>query len=107
MVRYTTIEDYIRDLKRELREVDEAIISDAIDDTEEHLGLKVQELMEEGGAKLKEEAVARAVADFGTPSEVARAYLEMNDELKGKEEKRQKKKEKRSLFCDIFCIYGD
>ncbi|MBN1539100.1 MAG: sensor domain-containing protein [Candidatus Thermoplasmatota archaeon] len=107
MVSYSAIEDYIRDLKRELSGVDEAIISDAIDDTEEHLGLRVQELLEEGVAKLKEDAVAKAVADFGTPSEVARAYLELNDELKGKEEKRQKKKEKRSLFCDIFCIYGD
>ncbi|MGA1873293.1 MAG: sensor domain-containing protein [Thermoplasmatota archaeon] len=107
MVRYTRIEDYVKDLKRELREIDEAIISDAIDDAEEHLGLMVEEKMMEDRRLSRKEAIGSAVEEYGTPKEVASAYLKLNEEVKEKEEKRRIKRENRSLFCDMFCIYGE
>jgi uncharacterized membrane protein len=107
MVKYTRIKDYTKDLRKELQGVDEAIISDALDDAEEHLGLMKDELMTEENIKDIDKAVSRAVEDYGTPAEVAEAYQQQNAEVKEKEQKRQKKREQRSLLCDLFCIYGD
>ena len=81
--------------------------SDAIDDAQEHLGLMVEEIMHDREIALQEEAVGLAVEEYGSPAEVAEAYLQMNEEVKAKEKKRQVKRENRSFLCDIFCIYGD
>jgi hypothetical protein len=107
MVKYTRIKDYGKDLRRELAGVDEAIVSDAIDDAEEHLNLMVEEIMAEEDIKERQKAISLAVEQYGDPKEVAEAYLRLNEEVKEKEVKRQEKREKRSLLCDIFCIYGD
>ncbi|MGA1848331.1 MAG: sensor domain-containing protein [Thermoplasmatota archaeon] len=107
MVEYTKIKDYTKDLRRELEGVDEAIVSDAMDDAEEHLSLMADEIMASDVKLKREEAITRAVKDYGTPKEVASAYIDLGDEVKEKEEKIKKKRENRSLLCDIFCVYGD
>jgi len=107
MVEYTKIRDYVKDLKRELGGVDEAIVSDALDDAEEHLSLMADEIMASDGDLKRELAISRAVRDYGTPKEVASAYIDLGDEVREKEEKIKKRRETRSLLCDIFCVYGE
>jgi hypothetical protein len=87
--------------------VDEAIVSDAMDDAEEHLSLMADEIMAAEDGMKRDDAISKAVKDYGTPSEVASAYLDLGDEVRKKQEKIKRKRESRSLLCDIFCVYGE
>ncbi|MFW3145589.1 MAG: sensor domain-containing protein [Thermoplasmatota archaeon] len=107
MVRYVSIKDYIQDLKRELKGIDEAIISDAMDDAEEHLSVMVEEILDSGRAKSKEKAVALAARDYGSPKEVAKAYVKLDEKVREKTKVIKETKERRSFLAEIFGIYRD
>jgi heme/copper-type cytochrome/quinol oxidase subunit 4 len=64
---------YVAALEAELAGCDPALRHDAVIDAETHLRSAI------GGGVPAE----RAIADFGTPQEVARAYLEQNSEMYG------------------------
>jgi uncharacterized membrane protein len=65
-----TIEAYVAELRRALAGADPALVQDAVYDAEEYLRSAVAEA---GGTP---EAVAEAIDAYGTPAEVAAAYLE-------------------------------
>lgn len=106
MRRYERIGDYLGDLKKELKSVDEAIASDALDDAEEHLNLMVGEILNDSRAKTREKAVALAVKEYGSPNEIAKAYFEMDDEYQTKREIKKKKAANRGILRDIFGVYA-
>lgn len=74
MNRYTSLRKYKKHLLRELGPIDEEILIDAIDDTEEHLSLMVKDIMEKDKSISRRKAFAKAVVTFGYPSEIAEAY---------------------------------
>jgi hypothetical protein len=74
MIRYTSLRKYKKHLLKELGPIDEEILIDAIDDTEEHLSLMVKEIMEKEKGINRKKAFAKAVVSFGYPSEIAEAY---------------------------------
>lgn len=66
-----SVEEYIRELRRELKGSDPALIQDALCDAEEFLRSELDEL---GGDD--PEALAHIIERFGSPAEVAKAYRE-------------------------------
>lgn len=74
MIRYTSLKQYKRDLIKELGPIDEETKSHAIFDSEEHLNLLVKDILENEKYIDKRQAIEKAVASFGYPSEIAEAY---------------------------------
>ena len=74
MIRYTSLKKYKKDLLRELGPIDNEVRFQAVFDSEEHLSLMVEEIMENEKNIRMKEAVHKAVVSFGYPSEIAEAY---------------------------------
>lgn len=73
---FESIESYLKALKSSLRGADPALVQDALWDAEAHLGSGLAALKEEHPEMSQPEALASLLAAFGTPEEVAEAYLE-------------------------------
>ncbi len=71
------VETYLKELRDELAEADPALAQDALFDTEEHLAaeLAAAQAKAEGAAFYPNEAFSAIVERYGTPKEVAAAYL--------------------------------
>ncbi len=77
-----SIDDYLRELKRELSGSDPALIQDALYDTEEHFRSVQAEAAEGAEGELSPEEVLAQVAErFGSPSEVAEAYRSTEEKV--------------------------
>ncbi len=74
MIKYTSIKKYKMDLVRELGPIDDEIVWDAVSNSEDHLNLMVEEILEEGSGIQMKKAVELAVESFGYPSEIAEVY---------------------------------
>jgi hypothetical protein len=71
------VEEYLKQLKIELKGCDPALVQDALADAEEHLRNSLEnELLHNSGAS-KTEALQAIVEKYGSPEEVASAYREM------------------------------
>ena len=73
---FESIESYLRALKAALHGADPALVQDALWDAEAHLGSALTALRAEHPETPEPEALASVLATFGTPEEVAEAYLE-------------------------------
>ncbi len=73
---FESIESYLKALKSALRGADTALVQDALWDAEAHLGSGLAALKAEHPEMPESEALASLMATFGTPEEVAEAYLE-------------------------------
>ncbi len=73
---FESIESYLKALKSALRGADPALVQDALWDAEAHLGSGLASLKETNPELSQPEALASLLATFGTPEEVAEAYLE-------------------------------
>jgi len=72
-----SVEEYLDQLKAELQGSDAATIQDALADAEEHLRAALFNLREQQPALSEEEALARVMEEYGSPSETASAYMEV------------------------------
>ena len=73
---FESIESYLKALKSALHGADPALVQDALWDAEAHLGSGLAALKVEHPEMAESEALASLLATFGTPEEVAEAYLE-------------------------------
>ncbi len=73
---FESIESYLKALKTALRGADPALVQDALWDAEAHLGSGLAAMKEEHPELPESEALASLLMAFGTPEEVAEAYLE-------------------------------
>jgi uncharacterized membrane protein len=78
---YKKIEEYLTQLKRELRGSDPALIQDALSDAEEHFSTALEESVEKTPGIPEEEALQPLIERYGTPDEVAAAYTETESRM--------------------------
>jgi uncharacterized membrane protein len=78
---YKKIEEYLNQLKRELRGSDPALIQDALSDAEEHFRTAVEESVEKTPGISEAEALPPLIERYGTPAEVASAYTETESRM--------------------------
>ncbi len=71
------ITEYLDQLKRELEGRDPAIIQDALSDAEEHFNTALEEAIESTPVISEEEILPLLVEKYGSPREIADAYLEI------------------------------
>lgn len=72
-----SVEEYLDLLKNELQGSDSATIQDALSDAEEHLRAALANLRESQPQISEEEALNQVIEQYGSPSETASAYLEV------------------------------
>lgn len=72
-----SIEEYLDLLKIELQKSDAATIQDALSDAEEHLRAALANLREAQPEISEQEALAQVIEHYGSPSETASAYAEV------------------------------
>jgi len=72
-----SIDEYLEQLKAELKGSDTATIQDALSDAEEHLRVALVNLKQDQPEISEEEVLGQVVEQYGSPSETALAYLEV------------------------------
>lgn len=72
-----SIEEYLDQLKVELKGGDTATIQDALSDAEEHLRAALSNLKQEQPELSEDEALGQVIEQYGSPSETASAYMEV------------------------------
>jgi uncharacterized membrane protein len=100
-----TIKDYLRDLKTALKGSDAATVQDALSDAEEYLVDALEAFRDEKLGITQEEAIEKAITQYGSPSEVAAAYLEAEQRLSPVFPRR--KTMNKSIFTKFFGIFAD
>ena len=73
----SNIEEYLFQLKKELKGLDKAVIQDALADAEEHLTTAIANLIEQNDKLSKEEVLMTVIDKYGEPSEIATEYGKM------------------------------
>lgn len=74
---YKTIEDYLNDLKTEMKDADPALTQDALADAREHLTTAQAAAKEKQAGLSDEDALDAAIEGYGSPEETASAYREV------------------------------
>lgn len=72
-----SIEEYLDQLKAELKDSDAATIQDALADAEEHLRAALASLKQDQPEGSEEEALGQVIEQYGPPDEIASAYKEV------------------------------
>jgi uncharacterized membrane protein len=99
------IENYLKELKKELEDADSALVQDALFDAEEYLRTSLEKLKREDPESSGDELLAEVIDKYGSAEETARFYLEM--------EKRQlpvypqQPERKRSFLSRFFGVLID
>lgn len=73
----TSIEEYLDQLKIELKDSDAATVQDALADAEEHLRTALANRKQEQPEASEEEALGQVIEQYGSPDEIASAYKEV------------------------------
>ncbi len=100
------IKDYLKRLRIALTGADPATIQDAFSDAEEHLWTALEQSREQSPGASEQEAVEAAIEKYGSPEEVAAAYLDIENRLTpsfGSPRKNAKK----SAAARFFGIFTD
>jgi len=77
MTMIKSVEEYLDLLKNELKGSDAATVQDALADAEEHLRAALASLGEVQPEMSQEEALVQVIEHYGSPSETASAYMEV------------------------------
>src|SRR4026209_2593314 len=77
MTMIKSIEEYLEQLKTELHGRDAATIQDALSDAEEHLRAALANLRDAQPEISEQEALGQVIEHYGSPSETASAYAEV------------------------------
>ncbi len=100
-----SIDEYLDQLKVELKDSDSATIQDALADAEEHLRTALANLKQEQPEASEEEALGQVIEQYGLPDETASAYKEVerltHPVLTGRSSKDQ------SILARFFGVYMD
>ena len=72
-----SIDEYLDQLKAELKGGDSATVQDALSDAEDHLSAALTGLKQDQPQLSEEEALGQVIEQYGTPSETASAYMEV------------------------------
>lgn len=72
-----SIEEYLDQLKVELKDSDAATVQDALADAEEHLRMALAALKDEHPEASEEEALGQVIEQYGSPDEIASAYKDV------------------------------
>jgi uncharacterized membrane protein len=100
------IDDYLKQLRKELAGCDRAIIQDALSDAGEHLKNSVESLHSENPDISDSEALGRIIEGYGTPAEIAAIYKEMESRISPSLAP-EKKAGNRSLLAAFFGVVID
>jgi putative sensor protein len=72
-----SVDEYLESLRIELKGSDAATVQDALSDAEEHLRVAMTNLQEQQPELSEEDALAQVIEQYGSPSETASAYMEV------------------------------
>jgi hypothetical protein len=75
------IEEYLDQLKKELSGSDPALVQDALSDAEEHFRTALGEVLEKSPELSEADIMQSQVEKYGTPSEIAFAYREIESRI--------------------------
>jgi hypothetical protein len=76
-----SVDDYLSQLKKELRGCDRAMIQDALSDAEEHLRTALDSAMADDAIASEADALPQVIESYGMPGEVAAAYREVEHHI--------------------------
>ena len=76
------INDYLARLKRALAGADPATVQDALSDAEEHLWTAIQLAGENTPGASEQEVISSEIERYGTPEEIASAYMEIESRIR-------------------------
>jgi uncharacterized membrane protein len=79
---FTNVDEYLNQLKKELKSSDAALIQDALSDAEEHLRTALENAQKDNPGFSEDEALKPIFEKYGTPSEVASAYKRIEIHLR-------------------------
>lgn len=75
------IEEYLDQLKKELRGSDPALMQDALSDAEEHFRTALGEVLEKSPELSETDVLQTQIEKYGTPPEIASAYKEIESRI--------------------------
>ena len=101
-----SIEEYLDQLKAELKNSDVATVQDALADAEEHLRNALANLKQDQPEMSDEDALNQAIEQYGDPSETASAYMEV-ERRTSPGLAREISIQQGSIFRRFFGIYND
>jgi uncharacterized membrane protein len=101
-----TIKEYLYELKTAMKGSDVATIQDALSDAEEYLVDALEALREQGTGISQIEAFQQVSGQYGSPKEVAAAYLEAEERLSPSFSRRKTVK-KKSILTKFFGVFAD
>ena len=102
-----SIDHYLAQLRDELAGVDQAIIQDALADSEDHLRAALVYLQQSEPDLSMEQALARVIDDYGSPAEVADGYRQVEARMPIPLAPTLPGKETPSLFQSFFGAFVD
>src|SRR5258706_1154296 len=100
-----SIEEYLEQLKTELKDSDAATIQDALSDAEEHLRVALASSRENEPERSDEEALNSIIEQYGSPAETASAYGEVERRTVPQLSRENPKTE--SVLARFFGVYTD
>lgn len=100
------IETYLAELKKEMHDLDAAVIRDALADAEEHLQLALANENEKNADVDEKEVLQKIIEQYGSPSETAAAYAEI-ERRTSRTLSYPGNKSQKSLLGRFFGIYSD
>lgn len=101
-----SIEEYLDQLKAELKDSDIATIQDALSDAEEHLRVALANLKQDQPEMSEEEALGQVIEQYGLPDEIASAYKEV-ERLTAPALAKKTSIQQSSAFRQFFGVYDD
>jgi hypothetical protein len=114
----SSIEEYLRQLKKELAGCDRAITQDALADAEEHLRNAIDNAGETFPGISEADVLDKIIEEYGTPDEVASAYRQIELPIastpaqvhypeESPKEHRYKEKDERPFLKRFFGVFAD
>lgn len=100
------IKTYLEELKKELEGMDTALVQDALSDAEEFLATAIKDALAVRPEKTAADVLAAIIDKYGTPSEVAAAYREMESRFPALRRPSLLPKTKRGL-SEYFGVIAD
>ena len=79
---FKKVEEYLEELRKELKSCDSAVLQDALSDAEDHLRIALDEMIKHDSSISVQKALSQIAEDYGTPAEIATAYLEIEERLR-------------------------
>ena len=100
-----SIEEYLEQLKVEMQGGDSATVQDALTDAEEHLRAALAGVREKEPKVSEEAALTEIIEQYGSPSETASAYAEVERRTAPQFAAANQKSD--SIFTRFFAVYTD